>query len=455
MNTVGVAGRLGGATRCVVSVSMLTEGWDARTVTHILGVRAFGTQLLCEQVVGRALRRQSLRPERREPVQRRVCGRARHPVRLHRRAGGGQAPQAAGNGSGSGRHPGPGCDARSGSRACKATASSCPKNTSTRSSDRDSTLVLTPKVVGPSITHNAGIIGEGVDLNLVHRRDLRPFLAGVPPHQDPAGKTLARPQRGSEAAPVRPAQTGHPPLAGPSPDLQGRHLPCPAHVPGTGRPGLHPHHARHRGAPPRRASGHRGARPLQSDRLDHACQLHHLQADPLANRPAPLPRELGGVRQRLGGRVLPLHRIAAGGPRLRQEPRPGAGSPLPLRLRSAHLPPRLHRVGRRRPRQRRPAPPRGWRSRATAARTPRTRRTPWIPTGSRASTAPPPSAAGPSPNSPTCIPCRTTSRPRSGHKRKRAPASRQKEPCERHERNCRSAAGNQDRPAQLQEHRRL
>ena len=54
MNTVGVAGRLGGSTRCVVSVSMLTEGWDARTVTHILGVRAFGTQLLCEQVVGRA-----------------------------------------------------------------------------------------------------------------------------------------------------------------------------------------------------------------------------------------------------------------------------------------------------------------------------------------------------------------------------------------------------------------
>ena len=38
---------------------MLTEGWDANTVTHILGVRAFGTQLLCEQVVGRALRRQS------------------------------------------------------------------------------------------------------------------------------------------------------------------------------------------------------------------------------------------------------------------------------------------------------------------------------------------------------------------------------------------------------------
>jgi type III restriction enzyme len=37
---------------CVVSVAMLTEGWDASNVTHILGVCAFGSQLLCEQVVG-------------------------------------------------------------------------------------------------------------------------------------------------------------------------------------------------------------------------------------------------------------------------------------------------------------------------------------------------------------------------------------------------------------------
>lgn len=59
MNTVGNAGKLGEHIRCVVSVSMLTEGWDANTVTHILGVRAFGTQLLCEQVVGRGLRRMS------------------------------------------------------------------------------------------------------------------------------------------------------------------------------------------------------------------------------------------------------------------------------------------------------------------------------------------------------------------------------------------------------------
>ena len=45
--------------RCIVSVSMLNEGWDANTVTHIVGLRPFGSQLLCEQVVGRALRRKS------------------------------------------------------------------------------------------------------------------------------------------------------------------------------------------------------------------------------------------------------------------------------------------------------------------------------------------------------------------------------------------------------------
>lgn len=45
--------------RCIVSVSMLTEGWDANTVTHIVGLRPFSSQLLCEQVTGRALRRKS------------------------------------------------------------------------------------------------------------------------------------------------------------------------------------------------------------------------------------------------------------------------------------------------------------------------------------------------------------------------------------------------------------
>lgn len=63
MNTIGKPGKLGEQVKCVVSVSMLTEGWDANTVTHILGVRAFSTQLLCEQVIGRGLRRTNYAPD--------------------------------------------------------------------------------------------------------------------------------------------------------------------------------------------------------------------------------------------------------------------------------------------------------------------------------------------------------------------------------------------------------
>ena len=74
VNTVGKGKNLlGSHIRCVVSVSMLTEGWDANTVTHIMGLRAFGSQLLCEQVAGRALRRknyvlQAYRRDTGEPV---------------------------------------------------------------------------------------------------------------------------------------------------------------------------------------------------------------------------------------------------------------------------------------------------------------------------------------------------------------------------------------------------
>lgn len=56
-NTVGKIGRAGEQIQNVIGVNMLSEGWDARTVTHILGLRAFTSQLLCEQVVGRGLRR--------------------------------------------------------------------------------------------------------------------------------------------------------------------------------------------------------------------------------------------------------------------------------------------------------------------------------------------------------------------------------------------------------------
>jgi type III restriction enzyme len=85
MNTVGKLGRLGESIRCVVSVSMLTEGWDANTVTHVLGVRLRDAASL------RAGHRPRpappvLRLERGQPVQRRVRRRPRHSVRLHRQA---------------------------------------------------------------------------------------------------------------------------------------------------------------------------------------------------------------------------------------------------------------------------------------------------------------------------------------------------------------------------------
>jgi len=59
VDTVGRRGQPGEHVQNVISVGMLSEGWDAKTVTHIMGLRAFSSQLLCEQVVGRGLRRTS------------------------------------------------------------------------------------------------------------------------------------------------------------------------------------------------------------------------------------------------------------------------------------------------------------------------------------------------------------------------------------------------------------
>ena len=173
MNTVGKKGTLGGKTRCVVSVSMLTEGWDASTVTHVLGVRAFGTQLLCEQVVGRALRRQSYEPNEEglfEVEYADVLGipfdftaeptpvspqRPRKTVQVKA-----ISPER------------DACEIRfprvAGYRV------ELPEDRIEADFQSDSTLVLTPEIVGPSVTRNEGIIGEGVDLNLVHTGDLRP-----------------------------------------------------------------------------------------------------------------------------------------------------------------------------------------------------------------------------------------------------------------------------------------
>jgi type III restriction enzyme len=172
MNTVGKPGRLGESIRCVVSVSMLTEGWDANTVTHVLGVRAFGTQLLCEQVIGRALRRQSYELNEQglfnveyadvlgipfdftakpviskpQPPADTIQVRAVRPERDHLEI---RFPRVAGY------------------------RVDLPSERLDAQFNDDSVLELTPDLVGPSITNNAGIIGEDVNLNLEHLGDLR------------------------------------------------------------------------------------------------------------------------------------------------------------------------------------------------------------------------------------------------------------------------------------------
>ena len=172
MNTVGKEGRLGESIRCVVSVSMLTEGWDANTVTHVLGVRAFGTQLLCEQVIGRALRRQSYdlnednlfnveyadvlgipfdftaKPVVAPPQKPRETIHVKA-VRPDRDALEIRFPRVQGY------------------------RVELPEERLAAEFNEDSVLELTPDLVGPSVTQNAGIIGESVDLNLVHTGDLR------------------------------------------------------------------------------------------------------------------------------------------------------------------------------------------------------------------------------------------------------------------------------------------
>ena len=172
MNTVGKPGQLGSTIRCVVSVAMLSEGWDASTVTHVLGVRAFGTQLLCEQVVGRALRRQSydLNEDGRFNVEyadvlgipfdftaKPVVMPPQPPRQtVHVKA---VTPER------------DACEIRfprvEGYRV------ELPEERLSARFDENSTLELTPDLVGPSKTLNRGIIGEEVDLSLVHTGDLR------------------------------------------------------------------------------------------------------------------------------------------------------------------------------------------------------------------------------------------------------------------------------------------
>lgn len=173
MNTVGKYGQLGGGIRCVVSVSMLTEGWDANTVTHVLGIRAFGTQLLCEQVIGRALRRQSydlneeglfnveyadvfgipfdftakpvIAPPQppRETIQVKAISPERDALEI-------RFPRVEGY------------------------RIELPEERLSADFNDDSVLELSPDLVGPSVTRNSGIIGEGADMSLAHLGDMRP-----------------------------------------------------------------------------------------------------------------------------------------------------------------------------------------------------------------------------------------------------------------------------------------
>jgi type III restriction enzyme len=172
MNTVGKRGKLGEEIRCVVSVAMLTEGWDANTVTHVLGVRAFGTQLLCEQVIGRALRRQSydLNDEGRFNVEYAdVLG-----IPFDFTAKPVVAPPQPPRETIQVKAVRPDRDALEitfprveGYRV------ELPSERLTATFNADSTLELTPDLVGPSITRNAGIIGEAVDLDLKHLDQVR------------------------------------------------------------------------------------------------------------------------------------------------------------------------------------------------------------------------------------------------------------------------------------------
>ena len=150
----------------------------------------------------------------------------------------------------------------------------------------DSILELTPDLVGPSITQNSGIIGEGVDLGLEHLGDMRHSTLLFNLTQAPSLHQVARSRRGTEAAPVWPAQAHHQAMAGYLPRLQGRHLSRTAHVSGTGRYGLQPHHRRNHPGVRRRTSDQGSARSVQSYRLDRARQFQHIE-DATDGKPMP------------------------------------------------------------------------------------------------------------------------------------------------------------------------
>lgn len=172
MNTVGKKGRLGESIRCVVSVSMLTEGWDTNTVTHVLGVRAFGTQLLCEQVIGRALRRQSYDLNENDLFNVEYADILGIPFDFAAKPV--IAPPQAPRETIQVKAVRPDRDALEirfprvqGYRV------ELPEDRLEAEFNDESIFELSPDIVGPSVTKNAGIIGEDVDLSLKHLGDMR------------------------------------------------------------------------------------------------------------------------------------------------------------------------------------------------------------------------------------------------------------------------------------------
>ena len=322
MNTVGKPGRLGEQVRCVVSVSMLTEGWDTNTVTHILGVRAFGTQLLCEQVVGRALRRQSYELNEEglfdveyadilgvpfdftaKPV---VVKPARpsETVRVHavkeRAALEIRFPRIEGY------------------------RVELPNERITAQFSEDSRLELTPELVGPCEVLLEGIVGEGVTLDLKHLGEVRPssisynlakhllFRKFRDPGEEPKLhlfgqlKQIARRWIDEGYLVCKggtfPAQLLYQEIADKA--VERIYLAC--------QRGL-----------VRREADQGDPRPVQPRGLHQPRQLHDQQEDPVRDLARALPRQLGGLRQRLGGRVRPRRRGASARAGVCQEPGPG------------------------------------------------------------------------------------------------------------------------------------
>ena len=331
---------------------MLTEGWDANTVTHVLGVRAFGTQLLCEQVIGRALRRQSydlnegeglfnveyadvfgipfdftakpvVAPPQppRETIQVKAMRPERDALEI-------RFPRVEGY------------------------RVELPEERLTAEFNDDSILELTPDLVGPSITRNSGIIGEGVDLNLEHLGDMRPstllfhltqrllYTKWRDPGEEPKLHLFGQLKRITKQwldtclvckGGTYPAQLMYQELA----DMACNRITAGDH--------------------PRSFVGERPIKALL-DPYNPTGSTAHVSFNtsrPTAGRPAPRRCHVNWVISTATGRRSSAawpSRIPRSG--LREEPQPRARSAVPLRLGDPEVPARLHRAGGRRPRRR-------------------------------------------------------------------------------------------------------